>query len=491
MDKNGNIIIGASDFLQGIGDSPYTGLGAMNNLDIYSKKGVLRIAYALEKESSTTIVENVKYLKINPNSGIVYGLDADEQVYQRTVGGVWSTIAGNSSNADNGLEIWNDYLFTVDSGTDQSLSVYGPLSGSPSWDTNWEDIKTGETANHSPSIVSQSGDMWFGTERWLAQITEVSGQTFDPGNGSTYTVSEDVFIGVDGYNIRAIEDDGYSLILGTTFGDDKTRADILTWNPEKSGTTAAFADQRIPTGGDGVQQLTLLGSTVIATTGENGDVVATNLSQVEGLKEINSLTTSPDIKLNIQPDAISNHNNGVMMGLGKRLNGMTDQPVVWYYRGGVWTSFDVSIGQNDTGTVIGSILSISDSQYLVSWEDVAGATFGVDVLSEDTRYQNYTAYFESKFYPVGRHLREETFQHLGFKLAKPLQADQGVRIKYRKSIDAAWTTIGTWDFDTYGAIEAYEDKAGMITNLTNVQLRVELTTGTSDTTPELMEVYLM
>ena len=61
---------------------------------------------------------------------------------------------------------------------------------------------------------------------------------------------------------------------------------------------------------------------------------------------------------------------------------------------------------------------------------------------------------------------------------------------YRDNINDSWTTLGTWDFATYGAKSSYIFPAG-IHKVENIQIKIELTTGASSkNTPFLQEVRL-
>lgn len=499
LQKDNSIQITSSDLAKGVADSPLVGIGAMVNLDITSTPGLTRIAYALVKDSGSTIVAAPEYMVYDGNNNDVYVLDEDAQLYSDNGG--WATIAGNSGSADNGLAIWKNYIITIGiSGSDQNLNAYG-LSGAPTsgWTLDFDSgdpICIGDTAAYSPTLTSQSGDLWVGVDQFLGQLVEVSGQTFDPADTNTFDITSKVFIGVDSYRINNIDDDGRNFIMGTENVDSNTGGDILLWDPEKAGTAVAFADARIPTGGDNVKQLILKNNIVYAMTGRNAEVIATNQSQVETIKEINKLTTDPDTSFDVRANSVSGFSGGILFGLGKTAGSSADEnkaPQIWFLKNGAWSSFTLSTGfwgDNDGGRVY-AIVTKDDDEYYVAWADLEGAnTYGVDKLSTTTRYQSYEAYFESQFYQVGREYRGKTYKHIGFKLAKPLETDQGIRIKYRDSINDSWTTVGTWDFATYGAIQEYQDHANMLTDLMNVQLRVELTTGSSDTTPELLEVYL-
>lgn len=143
---------------------------------------------------------------------------------------------------------------------------------------------------------------------------------------------------------------------------------------------------------------------------------------------------------------------------------------------------------------IGALYAIDsglDDILIIGYEDAQNNVFAIDTVTDNAnRVGSYGAYFESLFYRVGEHQFPNPLLKVEIQLARPLQAGEGVRVKYRTDITNAFTkTLGTVDFATHGAIQSHVYPEG-IGRSENLQLRVELTTGATKNTPYLYEVRI-
>jgi len=112
------------------------------------------------------------------------------------------------------------------------------------------------------------------------------------------------------------------------------------------------------------------------------------------------------------------------------------------------------------------------------------------IITSGNRQISYSSYFESLFYPVGTRGGKKSFDKVEVQLARPLQTGEGVKIKWRKNINDSFTTLGTRDYATDGAMSSLEF-AG-IHNCENIQIRCELTcAASSQNTPYITEVRLI
>ncbi len=133
--------------VQGIGSSPYTGFGNIQNLDFDSIPGIIRANLKMSLASgATSSLSN--WIVRNPNNvNEFFALGISGAVFTSTDGnaGVWTTLGGNttSSASGNGLAIWKDYLFVA---RDAVLETFGPLTG----------VAVTVTAA-SPCVISSTG----------------------------------------------------------------------------------------------------------------------------------------------------------------------------------------------------------------------------------------------------------------------------------------------------------------------------------------------
>ena len=141
---------------------------------------------------------------------------------------------------------------------------------------------------------------------------------------------------------------------------------------------------------------------------------------------------------------------------------------------------------------VSSLLSVDASNLQVGWYDNTASKGGIDstVVSTGVRYSSYAAYLISPFFQVGTPLQKRTFHVVEFELADALATGQGVRMSYRTLENGSFTTIGTFDHTTYGAVKSLSSLA-TIPLVDAIQLKVELTTGSNmPATPELRSVKL-
>jgi hypothetical protein len=116
--------------------------------------------------------------------------------------------------------------------------------------------------------------------------------------------------------------------------------------------------------------------------------------------------------------------------------------------------------------------------------------YGIDKTTNTTYQANYGGFYESPLYVVGTPLNQREFSEIEFQLSKELAAGEAIRIKYRVNLTDTFSTIGTWDYATLGAVTSHHATTN-IPATEFIQLRVELGAGTSSlTTPQLKQIIL-
>lgn len=488
LQKDGSILISSEDFIKGIARSPYLGIGNMVNLDIHSLPGTVQIAKALEKESGSTVLEWIRFAGVDYATGDIFGLDQDGNLYKRATNGVWTDVA-DFGTTDDGMFVWKSWVIALRNGTTALAEAYGPLTGTSSVQSFFNISFDHSSTATFVSLVTKDDRVYFGADNVLHELVENSGQDFNPTDSGTFTKSEQVLILPEGVVITAIAELGSNIIVGTSYGDVQTIADIFIWNPNKSGADETAPDERISLGGDGVKHVEELDNLIYALVGNNAKLKVTDITNVREVVEVQNISNTPDTSYTFTPitQSSTKHDSGIVFGLYKD----AAEPALYQYKNNALTAFTTSQGQVTEGVRIGAVFSINDDQLYVTWHNRSDDSYGVDVTSTDSRYQNYSAYLESQLYTVSRDHNGKSYSEIGFTLGKPLATDQGIRFKYRTGLDENWTTFKTLDYDTIGAVTAYRTNADLPTSFKTIQIRVELTTGTSDTSPLLKEVYLV
>ncbi len=126
--------------------------------DIYSEPTQITGLPRTVKDSGTTvtgkIVDGVRVF-----NGDTYWLDSDKKFYKRTAAGVWSVIATLAAGTNGmGLHFWpqKDTIFLT---TDNEVSTYGPISGTPVLSDGKYGQFIDQVASVSASAYPQNGNI--------------------------------------------------------------------------------------------------------------------------------------------------------------------------------------------------------------------------------------------------------------------------------------------------------------------------------------------
>lgn len=471
---------------KGIANSPWVGFGTMQNVDTDSVPGVLKIRWISTKKSSTTITAQPYWLVPNPKvGGEIYAIDSANAVYKSTNGGItWATAAGNNASSGEGAVVWKNYLFVFRSTT---TDVYGPLDGSPSWSNSWLTITS---STYHPGIWGQDDILYFGNDRYIGSIAEVSGQTFAPGNSATYTTNTAALTLPAYYKVKCLGELGANLMIGTFVGAniyDLKIADIFPWDRVSPSFRLPIRLRE-----NGINAMVGVNNLLYFVAGIGGKLFVTDGVNVKLLAKIPESVISIEggSFLDVLPGSIIHHDDKILWGF----NGSKGMGV-WSYsilNGTLKLENTVSTG-NTSNVLIGGLCSVSRETYLIGWRDTGASAQGVDMIGDSSffRYTSYTAFVNSLAINTGNQVDPRTFQYVDILLAKPLTTGQGVKISYRNNLTSSFTTLATFDFATQGAKNAWRFPAGKVNFANMVQLQIALTTGSSSsTTPELLGVVL-
>lgn len=447
-----------NEWYKGIAESPHLGFGAMRNVDITSVPGVVQANLKLTKVSGSTITGMPKWAAVDPRNGNIWVLDTDQKVYKSTDDGAsWSHVSGNttSGGVGEGLAIWKDYLFVA---RDNEIDVYGPLSGVAAWSNSWKTDLTPVDANNAveathPMLVGQDDVLYIGNSRYVASVSENTGQTFAPATAASFTYTAQALDLPTGYKVRCLAELGQNLMIGTWRGfgiNDTQVADIFPWDRVSSSFGLPIRLQEF-----GVHALLTVNNLMYIIAGVNGSVYVSNGTSTRLLRKIPDDLTNfqGGAYANFMPGAIAYKDNKIYFGMSAGGTNVTT-PVF-----GVWSvsttgtlNFEYAISDgtidfNGTHT-IGLVFPVAAGRMLVGWR--VSSTYGLDLSESSTRYTNYLAEVPSPMYRVGNPLQPTQFQEIDVILDKPLASGDGIRIKYRSNRNDSFTTLGTYDFSTDG-----------------------------------------
>lgn len=483
MQKDGSILISSNDFLNGMAASRYVGMEMIRNIDIDIQKGVARAAFKQVQDSAAPS-SLYRLFAVDPNTGNVFLQEAAQgtTLTIRTADNAYTTIPGFTSSIPRGLCVFQDYLFRFyQTGTSMRADRYGPLSGTPSVSTNWGTFATAGVQSYLyapgiiPAVVGQDNIMYVGIMNNVASISDAT---------SSATINESALDLPTGYVIQSMSELGQNLMIGARYGTGVTTiGKIFPWDRVSSSF-----DFPIDTGSVGVPAMANQNNLLYALAGTSGQLVITNGSQVEQAKRIGDFTAEPEIGFSIYLNCIAPWNGGILIGLGKTTGTNRGPSGVYFYKNKRWTFYGLTLGDGSDGSAveIGCIIPISEFKFLVSYS--VGTTYAIDYVDTTKRNTSYTSYFDSQMYEVGTTLRDRTMLTGDFQLTQALSTGQGIKVAYRTNTSDSYTTIGTYDFSTLGAVTNHNFSAD-IPSCQNVQFRISLTCNSTGTaTPELMYI---
>lgn len=482
MPKEKDLVI--NEWYKGIADSPNLGFGAIRNIDIHSTPGSIQANLRPDKVTEGLDIEFVKWFDTDPRTGYIYALDSNNDIFRSTnEGATWTLFETNNGTGatGQGFKIWKDYIFHI---RDKTIGVVGPLSGTPTETTTWksglESVDFGNfvEATHS-MLVAQNDVLYFGNGRYVGSISENTGQTFDPSNSATFTFSLQALDLPDGYKVRCLEELGSNLMIGTWKGSSIGKiksADIFPWDTSSSsfGIPIRLSEY-------GVHAMLNMNNLLYIIAGVNGSVYVSNGTSTRLLRKIPNYLT----KLQggtyalFMPGAIAQQDGRIFFGMSSGGFDVTT-PIF-----GVWSidvngtlafEYQISTGSIDFNAtrLIGAIHPISEGRLLISWRDrINGQNlYGIDRTDSDGRYEDYLASVQSANYRVGSPLAPTQFQEIDFILDEPLTEGDGIRIKYRRNLNEAFTTLGTYDFETEGPVDNF-NKSFPSDGFVNLQFQIE------------------
>ena len=118
-------------------------------------------------------------------------------------------------------------------------------------------------------------------------------------------------------------------------------------------------------------------------------------------------------------------------------------------------------------------------------------TYGIDLINSSSFTTTYQGFFISPLYQVGTNKGLYKFTEMEVSFDRVLRTNEGVKIEYRLDTSAAFTTLITIDYATYGAILSKNIVTELPTDLKEceqIQIKCSLT-GTT-TTPSLKNITL-
>ena len=488
------------NFHLGKTSSPYTTDGAFwksQNLDIHGQEGIARINYKPTQVTSTSPVLNKlthSFASLSGVGGTMVFVDQSGTVKTFSPPNTMSNV-GTSPTTYSGyyVAVWKGYVIANSSTTIKASLIAAGM------DNAWKDISSGlENITSHQMLVSTKDPkkIFICNDNKVAILEEPAGKVFDPDDGTTFDIGAGNLAALtldSKYRVQSIEEFGrYLAIFIEVKSHDRTL--IMLWDRETATTVEEIIEIKEPKMVGTLEHEGI----IYITGGRDGNIYTLTPSGIKHHAQIkigdidnrNNLAYQGGIDYGIgadKPMAIWKDRLMVVIN-NQSPYGLTPTGIYSVKDGKVNHEFLPSAGDGSSFIRLGAIAAIDD--YLIWGWTTASTTSGLDFVRDDNdRATSYNCYFETPLLRAGAKLQKNSISRIEAILARPLQTDEGVRIKYRKNINDSWTTLGTKDFATNGAQSSLVFPG--IPNIENIQLKVEMTTGAaSKNTPYLQELIL-
>lgn len=450
-EENGEYAIVIDSWDKGIGDSPYTGMNTLNQVNL-AVPGEVSVGFPLSTNTTSGVtlgkpISRAVDISVGASQAYYILDDAGHVFKSTTVNGTFTYLSSNatltSASADDSIVFWNGYLFKF-------RSTFIDYWTGSTWVNGWNPATGGSGASTITSaphfaLSTQDNAIYFCNGKTIGSIVYVSG-TFDPtvAQGTTYT-----------FNVSALtlspEDFAQSLgELSTLLLIGGSLNKIYPW--DRVSTTFKYpifvADsfvKRIVTANTNC--FLFMGN----TTGR-GRIFITNGTNANLYYKI------PDFIVNrTEPyfrwgDAIY-YRDSLMFGFEPTDNSGSDLNV-----GGVWAIDLETKAFRQVSNVTGYANVLIGSQ---SSSNKAGMAYITGIYDSSNNYsiQNSstaagtgTATIVTDTIPIGTILNKRTFKQVEFKLGTALASGESIALTAIYDLNNS-VSIGTWN--TVGDFSGY------------------------------------
>jgi len=481
-----------NNFQRGKTSSPYVS-GAFwksANLDIHGLDGLARINYlptAVAGSGDAAIAAlPVSFTSLSGVGGDIVFTDYNKPVKRLDFPSTITKIGNANFDAANVIN-WKGYIlanyFTILKATAISANMNGA----------WTQISTGldNVGRHNMFSSIADKNLYICNGNKVASLIEEDGQTFDPTNAETFTLTLAAITLQTGYAVKSIEEMGRFLVL---FCDitSQNRTAILFWD-RVSTTLDAMYEIKEP---NMVSTLEHHG-TIYITGGLRGNIyklTESGLSHYVQIK-VDDYDNQKYVLTGVLPSLSATYPYQTLAWWKDKLMVVTNMGASGIEPGGIYSvkdgkvnhEFLCSNGVATSSNTLSSIMAWGD--YLVyGWWD-GSTTYSLDVIRDDNNRLPSGCYFETPMLRAGYKLGKNNVSRIEAVLARPLQTGEGLTIKYRRNINDSWTTLGEKTYTTDGAQSTLVFNG--IQGIENLQIRCEMiTASTSKNTPYLLEITL-
>lgn len=373
-------------------------------------------------------------------------IPADSLVFLGNIGGVGAT------SDVSGVVVWKDYIILSDPGNStfniadlpSLVTSSGPAT---EWNYSWESITFNQSLNTRFLTAKEDDNVYFTTDAGLGVIIETPGDTFDPTDSNSYTITDEAILLPTGDKSTCLAELGPSLYIGAT------SSTVYVWDKVSTGF-----NQLLPLTDSYTTHIVATEADVYVFTGSRGRIFITNGSGVEEYKKFPDYltgTTNPFYRWNdasygrgqlyfslsaydANNTELTTVNGAWAIDLATEALRMVNKVSNSGYSGSA-----TMVVQRPRSTPYTRIQSVG-SGLLIGW-NVSTTTYGVDGPSSEP-YSSGESYIDTDVIPIGTYLAPFTPSQIEWKTSVPIGANgtsESVSVYYRKHLADTFTLIDT------------------------------------------------
>jgi len=387
-------VLNQQTFNAGISESEKEGLAGSSffskHLNIYQDPRYMELFPAPKKMSGSTVTDLVKWIvPATEYSTSTFFYDAAGNIYQQTLGEVWSLFRAVTSSVGQGMDVHQDYLYYTQN---TQVGRYGPLSFNPAFTDNW---KTG--------LTDTSGSAFAPVKAFKEGLAIGHGNNLAWWDGSVWTLSKILL--PPGFNIRTLEIFNEYLVIGCWKGSaisDNEEGYMFFWD----GTADTF--NFFVTAQDGGVAAVLNSKNKLISFLGSDSTFYMDYSPFTKAQQMPKVTLSDSV--DIYPGAVTNWRSLSFFGVAGNTDSTNLLRGVYAYGSrsskypdALSFAFSISTGSTGSSVKIGSIKGIGKYLY-IGWQD--GSSYGVDRVANNGPCFA-SGYFEQLLFDNGTLYREK------------------------------------------------------------------------------------
>lgn len=397
-------------------------------------------------------------------NGTVFTVDSNGLVWYDN-GSILYLITGNTTTNSNGMgcaaftvsDASKTYLFVYRNATidvcdiTDAAHIDAPIANS-SWTTAWNSLTQGSGYGGThQALLGQDNIIYACDFRYINSIQEKPGQVFLPSSSATYTYNNKALTLPNNDTAMCLEQLQINLLVGGGASNL-----IYPWDRSSPSFALPWVCPEV-----GVYGLKNIGNTIYILNGLRGGIYKSLGYLVQPFRKLPEYVTGNGSASTVQWGALGAKNGALLVGVNPPSNPSA---------AGMYLIFPDGRMTIDSQPVLGNLLPTvicqTDGEFYRY-----GYTGGFDGFDGNRISAFGGPQMQSQLYTVGTKTTPATYSQLEVQLDEPGANSPMIRISYRTSLNASFTTLATFNGD--GVSTSFNTDIGL-NNIENIQILVEV-----------------